>query len=92
MKKLKNFLTERKNEFEVLKNNRINMDPEEREKAMKAGCVWHNGPGGTKVCAIWKSKDSKGNIKYICNTHRAYAVRDTLPAAIKAFDFIKTTA
>jgi len=82
----------RKSTFQILKDNKIQLTPKEREKIIKAGAVWHNGPGGKTVPAIWKSKDSKGNIKYISNTHRLYQVRDTLPAAIKAFDIVKQSA
>ena len=63
---------------------------------MKAGAVWHNSfdREGNRIAtpAIWKSCDSKGNTKYVCNTHRAYQVRDTLDASIKTFDFIQSTS
>lgn len=91
-KRIREHLQEKKLSFEILKRNKIKLDPEEREKAIKSGCVWHRGPNGEKQCAIWKSKDSSGNVKYICNTHRAYQAKNTLDGAIKAFDFIKTTA
>ncbi len=85
-------LDEKKSEMEVLKKNRIELDPEERKQVMKAGAVWHHGPGQTPSAAVWKSKDSHGKIKYVCNTHRAYQVSSTLKGSIKDFDFIKTTS
>lgn len=94
--RLLQYLFEKKSEFEVLKQNKTKLSDEERDQVMKAGAVWHNhfNRDGevTATPAVWKSCDSKGNTKYVCNTHRAYQVRDTLSAAIKSFDFIKTTA
>jgi hypothetical protein len=89
------FLTEddkSKRRWKNLKDNRMNLEPEEREKVLKAGAVWHHGPKGEPTTGVWKSKDKAGNTKYICNTHRACAIKDTLSAAITAFKFIKTTA
>lgn len=88
------FLAERKSEQDILKKNRTPLDPEEREKVMKAGAVWHNHPDPKKnpIPAVWKSKNSKGDVKYCCNTHRAIQIKDTLKGAIKSYDFIKTTA
>ncbi|KKM82480.1 hypothetical protein LCGC14_1319110 [marine sediment metagenome] len=85
-------LFEKKSEMEVLKANKIPLDDKERDKVMKAGAVWHHGPGGKESPAVWKSKNSSGKIKYVCNTHRMYQVRDTLSAAIKAYDKVKTSA
>jgi len=85
-------LFEKKSEMEVLKANKIPLDDKERDKVMKAGAVWHHGPGGKESPAVWKSKNSSGKIKYVCNTHRMYQVRDTLPAAIKTYDKVKTSA
>jgi hypothetical protein len=90
--RFKNYLNEKKSEFEVLKKNKIPLSDEERDKVMKAKAVWHHGPNGEETAAVWKSKNSNGDVKYCCNTHRAYKVADTLGGAIKHFDFIKTTA
>ena len=89
--KLKRFLEEAY-DYKLLKKNKVPLEPEEREKVMKAGAVWHSGPNGEAQAAVWKTKDSKGNVKYCCNTHRAIQIKDTLAGAIKAFDFIRTTA
>lgn len=92
-----NFLREllvesKKSSFQVLKDNKIALTPEEREEAMKAGAVWHHGPGGTESCAIWKGKNSSGKIVYVCNTHRVYQTAPTLKGAIKKFhDVVKDT-
>jgi hypothetical protein len=85
-------LYERRSSQEILKANRMPLSKDERDKVLKAGAVWHKSPGGKESAAVWKSKDSRGNIKYGCNTHRAMAVKDTLAGAIRAFRFIKTTA
>ena len=85
-------LFEKKSEIEVLKANRTTLDDAERDKVIKAGAVWHHGPDGKESPAVWKSKNSSGKIKYVCNTHRAYQAKDTLAAAIKAFDFIESTS
>ncbi len=85
-------LFEKKSEMEVLKDNKIPLDDKERAKVMKAGAVWHHGPEGKESPAVWKSKNSSGKVKYVCNTHRAYQAKDTLAAAIKAFDFIEGTS
>jgi len=92
MKNFKEFLKEGPGfDYKTMKKNRKSLDPEEREKAIKAGCTWSEGPNGEKQCAIWKTTTKSGKLKYCCNTHRAIAIKDTLAAAIKAFDFIKTT-
>lgn len=86
-------LTEaKKTEMEVLKDNKIPLDDDERKKVMDAGATWNHGPDGKPSPAVWKSKNSSGEIKYVCNTHRAYKVSDTLAAAIKSYKFIETTA
>lgn len=74
-------------DFEKIKKNRTSLTPEERETAKKAGATWEDGSIG-----VWKSKDSKGNVVYCSNTHRACSVKPTLKAAIKAFEFIKSTS
>jgi hypothetical protein len=92
MKRFREYLEESSYDAKTLKKNRKSLDPDEREKAIKAGCTWHHGPKGEKTCAIWKTTTKSGKIKYCCNTHRAIAIEDSLDAAIKAFDFIKDTA
>ena len=46
-----------------LKDERINLTPEEREEVMKADAVWHHGPNGEETPAVWKSKDKKTDLK-----------------------------
>lgn len=77
--------------MKTLKDNRIELDDDERKLVMKRGAVWHHGPSGKPSPAIWKAK-IRDRIYYVCNTHRAAAVKPTLKGAIRAFDFIKTTA
>jgi len=79
-------------DYKKLKASRLPLEPEEREKVFKAKALWHFAPGGKPSSAIWKSKDSSGNIVYGCNTHRAVQIKPTLGAAINSFKFIKTTA
>jgi hypothetical protein len=88
------FLLEKKrSSFEVLKDNKIALTKEERQEVIDAKAVWHMGPNGKETAAVWKSKDSKGKIVYVTNTHRAYRSASTLKGAIKEFhDFIKGTA
>ena len=78
-------------EIKTLKKNQVKLEPEEREQAMKAGAVWHPGNHEDPTCAIKKAV-VKGKTWYWCNTHRAGQVRPTLKGAIRAFDFVKTTA
>ena len=85
-------LNEKKTEIKTLKDNKIKMDDDERQEAIKAKCVWHPVNHDKPVCAIWKSKDSKGKTWYCSNTHRAYAKSPTLKGAIKKFPSIKDTA
>ena len=82
----------RKSHFQVLKEHRIELTPEERKKVMDADAVWHHGPGGAPSPAVWKAViDDKTT--FICNTHRAFQERNSLDAAIKIFhSFIKGTA
>ena len=85
------FLIE-KSAFQKLQDNKIPLDPEERKLCMDRKCVWnfhHSGP----TPAVWKSKDKKGKVTYITNTHRAYNTATTVKGAIKRYhDFIKGTA
>ncbi len=75
----------------TLKKNKVKLTDDERNEVMKAKAVWHHGPKGEATPAVWKSI-IKGETWYVTNTHRAYQAKKTLKAAIKAFDFIKTTA
>ncbi len=90
-------LYEQKSEFEKLKNNKIALTPEERKECMDRKAVWHShfGQDGKQhpTPAVWKARRENGTIAYICNTHRAYQVRNSLDAAINIFHkFIKSTA
>ena len=86
-------LAKRKSSMEVLKENKIPLTKEERAKVMKAKAVWHHGPNGEETPAVWKSKNSKGEITYVTNTHRAYQTAPTVEGAIgKYHSFIKSTA
>jgi hypothetical protein len=78
-------------EIKTLKKNQCPLDPEERAQVMKAGAVWHMGKDGAASPAVRKAVVN-GKTWYWCATHRAGQVRSTLKAAIKSFDFIKTTA
>lgn len=83
----------RKSSMEILKENKIPLTDDERAKCLKEKAVWHHGPNGEESPAVWKSKNSKGKITYVTNTHRAYNTADTLEGCIKKFhDFIKSTA
>jgi len=77
---------EKSTEFEILKKNKKPLDSEEKEQAMKAGAVWHfsNKPS----CAIFQTKDSKGQKFYFSNTHRTYSKSKTLKGAIRDFKTI----
>ena len=81
-------------EFARLKENRVPLTDEERQKVMAAKAVWHHGPNGEPSPAVWKSKDPKtGKVTYVTNTHRAYNTAPTLAGAITRFHkFIKGTA
>jgi hypothetical protein len=87
-------LNEKKSEMEVLKANKKPLDEDERKKVMDAKAVWHHGPGGAASPAVWKSvHPDSGKVTYVCNTHRAYNVADTVDGCIKKFhSFIKDTA
>lgn len=90
----KQFLVEGSYDLKDLKKRRQKLTDEERQQVMDAGAVWHNHPNPkyNPVPAVWKTTDSKGKSLYVCNTHRAALVKPTLKGAIKAYDFIKTTA
>lgn len=72
-----------KSEIYILKQNKSPLEGEEKERAMKAGCVWHFNKKPS--CAIWKGKDSGGKSWYVSNTHRAYSKDSTLEKAIKKY-------
>lgn len=88
------FITEkRKSEFEVLEKNKVPLTPEERKEVMDADAVWHMGKDGSPSPAVWKGKNSKGEMIYVTNTHRAYNTAKTLKGAISRYHkFIKSTA
>lgn len=91
MGKFKEYLIEQ-SDFKTMKDNMVDLEPEEKKKAIEAGCVWHFGGTGKNYCAIWKTKDSNGKIWYCSNSHRAFDKKPTLEQAIKAFEFIKSTS
>lgn len=83
-------LTEKKkSDFQKLKDNKVNLTPEERKECKDKKAEWSGG-----YCAVWKSVDPKTNkVTYVTNTHRAYQARPTLKGAISIFhSFIKSTA
>lgn len=83
----------KKTPFQVLKESQVPLTDEEREICLKEKAVWHHGPNGKESPAVWKGKNSKGDIVYVTNTHRAYRTSPTLKGAIKEYhDFIKSTA
>ena len=83
----------KKSTMEVLKENKVPLTDEERDICLKEKAVWHHGPNGEESPAVWKSKNSKGDITYVTNTHRAYQTSPTLKGCIKKYhDFIKSTA
>lgn len=85
------FEAKRSPDMKTLKKHKVPLTPEERAQVMKAGAVWHHGPGGEESPAVWKSK-VKDRVWYVCNTHRAAASKPTLRGAIASFKFIETTS
>lgn len=84
---------ERKSEVQVLKENRTPLSKEERDIVMAKKAVWHHGPHGEETPAVWKSKNSKGETRYVCNTHRVGSVAKSLLGAIgNFFRFVKSSA
>ncbi len=85
-------LSESPRDLKTLKKNKVALTDEERKKVMDAGATWHHGLNGKPSPAVWKGKDGKGKMWFVCNTHRAFAAEDTLAKAIKKYDFIETTS
>ena len=84
------FLIEKKkNEFEKLKDNQVNLTADERKVVKDRKAEWSDGRS-----AIWKSVNPKTNTTtYITHTHRAYNTASTLVGACNRFhNFIKGTA
>ena len=77
--------------FSTLKKNKVPLTKEERTIVMNAGACWHHGPKGERTPAVQKAVVN-GKTWYWCATHRAGLVRPTLKGAIKAFEWVKTTA
>jgi len=83
-------LEKRRSSFEVLKDNKIAADKEERQEVMDAKAVWHHGPNGEETPAVMEEQGFEREVVYVTNTHRAYRSASTLKGAIKEFhDFIK---
>jgi len=80
-----------KSEIEILRDNKVNLTDAEHRLVMNSGAVWIHGINAAPIPAVWKSVDSAGKTTYVCDTLRAYDTASTLDAAIKSFDFIKTT-
>jgi hypothetical protein len=71
----------------------VPLTPEERKRVMDADATWLFGPGGTPSPAVWKSRNAKGDVTYVTNTHRAYNTAPTLKGAIGRYHkFIKSTS
>ena len=82
-----------KSSYQILKENRIPLTEEERKIVMDRKAVWHHGPHSEETPAVWKSKNSAGEIVYITNTHRAWNHSPTLLGCINRYHkFIKGTA
>ena len=75
----------------TLKDNRVELDDDERKEVMRRKAVWHHGKNGKPTPAVWKSV-IRGKTYFVCNTHRAARVKPTLKGAIRDFAFIKTTS
>jgi len=79
--------------FKMLKNNKVALTDEEREKVMKAKATWNSSAHGKPTSAVWKSKDKNNKVTYVTATHRAYNTATTLKSIINKFHtFIKGTA
>ena len=83
----------KRSEIRTLKDNRLTLTDEERKQVMDAKAVWHHGPNGEESPSVWKSKNSKGEILFVTNTHRAYQTAKTLEECIRLFhEVIEETA
>lgn len=77
-----------KSEFQKLKDNEVDLTPEEKKVVRDKKAVWSGGN-----LAVWKSVDKDGNVTYITHTHRAWNKAPTLKGAISRFhNFIKSTS
>lgn len=89
------FLLQESPEHKTLKDNQVDLEDEEREKAMKAGVTWNHGwKDGKQVptCALKKSV-VKGVTWYWTATHRCYQADKTIAAAIKSYhDVVEPSA
>ena len=86
-------LTEAKNEFKKLQDNKVPLTDEERKQVMDADATWHHGPNGEATPAVWKSENKNGKVTYITNTHRLYQTSATLQSIINKFHkYVKQTA
>ena len=91
-------LLEEKSKFQKLKDNKVELTPEERAEVMKRKAVWHfhfGRDGKRKTTpAVWKSINPKTKeTTYITNTHRAAATGKTLKSMINKYhSLIKGTA
>jgi len=82
-----------KSSYQILRENKIPLTEEERKIVMYRKAVWHHGPHGEETPAVWKSKNSKGEIIFVTNTHRAWNKASTLLGCINRYHkFIKGTA
>lgn len=78
--------------YDVLKKNKVDLDPEERAEVMKRDAVWHFSHLKKPSPAVWKAEVGD-RVYFVTNTHRAYNVCTTLKGAIKRYhDFIKGTS
>lgn len=82
--------SKRRPSLDKLKEHRVELDPQERNMVIRKRAVWPN-ESGKPVPGVWKAV-IEGTPWYVCNTHRAAAIKPTLRGAIKAFEFIKTTS
>jgi len=73
--------------MKVLTENKLNLNPEEREKVKKLKAEWSDGRS-----AVFKSK-VRGKFYYVVHTHRSYDYSPSLETACRQFhDHIKDTA